>query len=277
MYGTCARGVHGAMERSREGANPDEQEGAADPHRSLSSHTPAPAPQPLSPLSLKLSSLREAEAMVAEEDAATADATPAAACVGAADDGGGLSARQPTDSAREEIERQVTAILEEVIGAYDAEAMGKSSARQPTDSAREEIARQVAAIYTEAMAMSSLGSSQVSSAQSSARGQERRSRPGSATVRPVSAKSRHGSAVARRSPRAAAAAGAPREVAGDDSAETTPGDALGVSMRTDCITGALPEVHARQRGKGTKQRRNTSPTGANPSGCGSISARRPWR
>ena len=282
------------MERTREGDTPDKQEGAADPDLSHSSHNPAPAPLLLSPLSLKLSS-REAEAVIAGEYAETADAMPAMAGLGAAGDGGRVTARQPTDSAREEIERQVTAILEEVIGAYDAaessargqggqrsasdDEVGRWSEGQLKDSAREEIARQVTAILVEgaydaeAMAMSSFGSS----AQSSPRGQERRSRPGCATVRPVSAKSRPGSAVPWRSPRAAAAAGAPRDDDEAAPAETTPGSALGDSLRTHCIAGGLPEVRTPQRGKGTTQRRNTSPTEASPSSCCSISTRRPWR
>jgi membrane carboxypeptidase/penicillin-binding protein len=126
---------------------------------------------------------REAE----EEERAAAQAAAAMAM---------CSKRQPTDSAREEIRRQVTAILEE--SACDAEAMAMSSRcssqvgsaqssargqggqgssrddavwgwseRQPTDSAREEIRRQVTAILAEsaydaeAMAMSSRGISQI--------------------------------------------------------------------------------------------------------------------
>jgi hypothetical protein len=145
---------------------------------------------------------REAEV---EEQAAAQAAAAMAMC----------SERQPTDSAREEIGRQVTAILEE--SAYDAEAMAMSSRgsspvgsaqssargqggqgsarddavwgwseRQPTDSAREEIRRQVTAILAEsaydavAMTMSSRGSSPVGSAQSSARGQGGQGGQGSA-------------------------------------------------------------------------------------------------
>jgi hypothetical protein len=148
---------------------------------------------------------REAEV---EERAAAQAAAAMAMC----------SERQPTDSAREEIRRQVTAILAE--SAYDAVAMAMSSRgsspvgsaqssargqggqggqgsarddavwgwseRQPTDSAREEIRRQVTAILAEsaydavAMAMSSRGSSPVGSAQSSARGQGGQGGQGSA-------------------------------------------------------------------------------------------------
>jgi hypothetical protein len=261
-------------------SSPGEQRGAASPDPllssdpSLSSQTPAPAPLPLS---LKLSSLREAGTEAGAEGAATTDATSASAGgvgAGADDEGGEVSERLTTASAREEIERQVTAILEE--GIYNAEAM----------------------------AMSSVGSSQVGSAQSSARGEEaqaphldadhpglssraprsrpssarpgsaarartdvigsyqrpgsaqsgaaeaRRSRPGSATVRPASAKSRPGSAVAKeRWP--PAAAGAPGEFASDIAAAAPVETASGEAVPAASSAGA--EAAASEAGAGEEK------------------------
>jgi len=77
----------------------------------------------------------------------------------------------------EEEKKKREAEEEERAAAQAAAAMAMCSKRQPTDSAREEIRRQVTAILeesacdAEAMAMSSRCSSQVGSAQSSARGQ----------------------------------------------------------------------------------------------------------
>ena len=271
-------------------SSPVEQEGAASPDPLLSrdasptSHTPAPAPLPLS---LKLSSLRETEAEAGAEGAATKDATSASAGgvgagaddggVGAgADEGGEVSERLPTASAREEIERQVTAILEQ--GTFDAEAMALSSVSSSQVGSAQSSARggEGQASHLDADAgdpgLSSraprsrpssarpgsaartrtdvIGSYQRPGSAQSGAAEARRSRPGSASVRPASAKSRPGSAVAKeRSPPPAAAA--PGEFPGDLAAAAPVETASGEAVTAASTAGA--EAAASEAGAGEEK------------------------